>query len=210
MGTTLALIAGVLAAIIIISIFDHFKFIKKYLLKILFITAVFLGVGLIILYQNDKYKEHFEKIITGRAEKSSGGRFYLWERGIDAFKEHNVFLWGVGPENFREVDPTGNDNQLHNDILAFTVERGLIGVAGLFLFVGTALGRAIFLLLTYNKYPKETGQYVFVFLAGLISVLIVSLTHQIFHARELWIVFALQEAVVYKTNEEIYTASLLK
>ena len=37
-----------------------------------------------------------------------------------------------------------------------------------------------------------------VFLAMLIATIVESLTHQVFHTRELWLVLAVQEAVLYK------------
>jgi hypothetical protein len=39
---------------------------------------------------------------------------------------------------------------------------------------------------------------VVVFIAALMAILVESLTHQIFHTREMWLVLALLEAVLYK------------
>lgn len=202
MGTTAAFIAGLLTAIIALSIFDkNLVLVRKFLTQLAIIVSILIVVSSIVLSQNQSYRNHFESIITGRAEKSSGGRFDLWQRGIDVFIEQNVFIWGVGPENFREVDPSGNDNQLHNDILAFTVERGLIAVAGLILIALIAVSRAVKLLQMYSRYPEKTGLVVIVFLAIIASILVVSLTHQIFHAREMWVVLATQEAIFLRKGE---------
>jgi O-antigen ligase len=203
MGTTIAFSAGLITAIITISIFDkNLIFIKKYLTKIVIAVSLLIGFFSIILSQNQDYKEHFEKIIAGRAEKSSGGRFDLWQRGINVFIEHNVFFWGVGPENFRVVDPSGNDNQLHNDLLAFTVERGLISTIGLILIAIIAISKAVKLLLMFRgRYPQNIGLIAVVFISIFVSMLVVSITHQIFHAREMWLVLALQEAIIFNVRE---------
>jgi hypothetical protein len=203
MGTTTAFLVGLVTAIFTISIFDRkLIFIKKYLVRIVIAVSLLIGLFSIVLSQNQGYKEHFQKIIAGRAEKSSGGRFGLWQRGLDVFIEHNVYIWGVGPENFREVDPSGNDNQLHNDLLAFTIERGLIATIGLILFAIVAVSKAVQLLLMYrSRYPQNIGLIAVIFLAIFAAMLFVSITHQIFHARELWLVLALQEAVVFNVKE---------
>jgi len=202
MGTTISFTMGLLTSLFLISIFSKNRaLIIKYMVKSVIVISLFAGLFSIVLSQNQNYKKHFEKIITGRAEKSSGGRFDLWKRGIDVLEERKVFLWGVGPENFREVDNAQSDNQLHNDFLAFTVERGLIGFTGLMLFAIIAVMRAIYLLMMYRKYPEQIGLSVVVFPAAMTAVLVVSLTHQIFHARELWLVLALQEAMVFRIGE---------
>ena len=118
--------------------------------------------------------------------------------GLDVLLEHNAFFWGVGPENFREVDPSGNDNQLHNDTLAFLVERGLIGLIGLAMFAAITLQKSVQTLQIFRKDPKRARPGVVVFLAALTAILVESLTHQIFHTREMWLVLAVQEAVLYK------------
>ena len=109
--------------------------------------------------------------------------------------EHNAYLWGVGPENFRELDPAQTDNQLHNDTLAFLVERGAIGLLGLALFAVIALKRAISITLMVDKSPGRLRLELVIFLAIIVAVMVESLTHQIFRTRELWLVLALQEAV---------------
>jgi hypothetical protein len=199
MGATIAFSSGLIVAIIAIAYF-------KKSLSVVINNFLRVGLALIILggllyilgSESPDQVNHFERIILGRYDKSSGGRFDLWSRGIDVLLEHNAFLWGVGPENFRLVDESGNDNQLHNDTLAFLVERGVIGLVGLALFAGITMGKAIHILQIFSKDPKRARFGVVVFLAALIATIVESLTHQIFHTRELWLVLAVQEAVLYK------------
>jgi len=125
MSTVGMSVAGVTLLAVDTSLF------RKYVTQVLLVTTV-LGSSLaVVLSQSPRHRDHLESIITGRAARSSGGRLALWQRGLAAFEEHDVLIWGVGPENFREVDPSGNDNQLHNDTLALLVERGVTGALGL-------------------------------------------------------------------------------
>jgi hypothetical protein len=205
MGTTISFTCGLITALILVAVFGrNWDLIIRYAVKSTIVISLFAGLFFIVLSQNQAYEAHFEKIITGRAEKSSGGRFHLWKRGIDVFEEHSALLWGVGPENFREVDAAQTDNQLHNDFLAFTVERGLIAITGLMLFVVIAISRAVYLLQMYTRYLEQIGLVIVVFPAIIAAMLLVSLTHQIFHAREIWLVLGLQEAMVFRMKKGLY------
>jgi hypothetical protein len=199
MGATIAFSSGLIVAIFAIAYFKKsLGLVIKIFVRVALALLVLGGIFYAASRQSPDKLNHFEKIIVGRYEKSSGGRFDLWSRGIDVLLEHNAFLWGVGPENFREVDPSGHDNQLHNDTLAFLVERGLLGLIGLALFPIITLKKAIQILQIFSKDPKRAGFGVVVFVAALVAALVESLTHQIFHTRELWLVLAVQEAVLYK------------
>jgi hypothetical protein len=201
MGTTMAFTVGLTTSVMALLIFDRSSaFIRRYLTQMAVAAVLLLGVGGVVISQNQNYRDHLSTIITGRAAKSSGGRFDLWSRGVNVLDEHGVLLWGVGPENFRLVDPSGNDNQLHNDFLAFAVERGLIGVSGLILFALIAVFRAVRLLMTYSWWSRSTDLTVVVFLASITAMLFVSLTHQIFHSRTLWVLLALQEGMLLQAT----------
>jgi O-antigen ligase len=198
MGATLALTTGVIVAVTALSLSGHLALIIKFFAQLAVVVLILGGILVVIVSSNQRYQEHIERILIGRSEKSSGGRFDLWQRGFDAYIEHRVLFWGVGPENFREVDRAMTDNQLHNDFIAFSVERGLLGTLGLVLFAVLAVSRAAYIVLILKKYP-DRGQLVFVaFLGAIIASLVESLTHQVFHFRELWLVLAFQEAILYK------------
>ena len=198
MGATLAFCSGLLIAGITIAFLRKKVFIViKYFFRFLIAISLLGGLFYIVTSQNPDYRDHFEKIIVGRFEKSSGGRFDLWQRGIDSLLEHNAFFWGVGVDNFRVVDAAETDNQLHNDTLAFLVERGLIGVLGLALFAGIAIRRSISILQIAGKAPKPIHLELVIFLAIIAATVVESLTHQLFHSRELWLILAIQEAVYF-------------
>jgi len=196
MGATLAFMAGLAVAVIIISLSGHLVLIAKVLAQLGFIILLVGGLLYFVIGQNQEYRDHFEQIILGRSERSSEGRFGLWERGTDVLLDHNKFIVGIGPENFRVVD--GRGKQLHNDFLAFTVERGMLGTLGLVLFVILAVSRATYLLLLNNRSSDRARLIAVVFLAAMIAFIVESLTHQTFHSRQLWLILAVQEAMLYK------------
>ena len=199
MGATLATTTGLIVIILTNAYLKKSLWLLvKNFLRFVIALSIFGGTLYIIGSRNPVILNHFEKIIVGRFDKSSGGRFNLWSRGIEVLLDHNSYFWGVGPENFRVVDAAQTDNQLHNDTLAFLVERGLIGLTGLALFAGIMLIKAFQIIQLYKKYPERGRIGVVIFLAVLGTTIVESLTHQVFHARELWLVLALQEAVLYK------------
>lgn len=196
MGAAVAFIAGLTVAILAILLSGHLVLIIKMFVQLAIIISLLGGLLYFIVSHNERYQAHFEHILLGRSERSSEGRFDLWQQGMDAYLEHKVFLWGIGPENFRVVGEKGK--QLHNDFLAFSVERGLLGTVGLVLFAILAAGRAAYMVLICNKYPHRARLVVVVFLGAIIAAIVESLTHQTFHFRELWLVLALQEAMLFK------------
>ena len=76
------------------------------------------------------------------------------------------------------------------------VERGVLGVLGLVMLSGVAVIRAVYLIKMGCNHGQDTGLSSVVFLSAFAAVLAVSLTHQVFHAREIWLVLAAQEALL--------------
>jgi len=60
------------------------------------------------------------------------------------------------------------------------------------------VSRAAYMVLICNKYPDRGRLVVVVFLAAIVAAMVESLTHQTFHFRELWLVLAFQEAMLFK------------
>ena len=197
MGSMLSFMAGSLAALAILSARGYTALIVRFLVRVA-ITAAPVGLLLfVVISQNQRYQNHLQRILLGRAERSSESRFDLWERGVTVIVEKKVFLWGIGPENFRVVD--GEDKQLHNDFMAFSVERGVISTLGLGLFALLAMNRAIRLfLLSDSQRPDGSQVVVIVLLAAMTAAFVYSLTHQVFHNRQLWMILALQEAMHFR------------
>jgi len=197
MGTTIAFAAGLLVTVVAVTALGkHVILIRNYFVRLVIALSFLGGLLFFVISNNQSYQDHFESVMVGRADRSSEGRFALWQRGLQVILDRNVFMWGVGPENFRVVDEQAK--QLHNDLLAFGVERGLLGVLGLVILGAIAASRAFYMLQMYRKCPQRAGLVVVVFLAAIVAILVASLTHQVFHSRELWLVLASQEAMLFK------------
>jgi hypothetical protein len=54
------------------------------------------------------------------------------------------------------------------------------------------------MVLLHFRHPSQIPFAVAVFPAAIVATLFESLTHQTFHFRELWVVLALQEAMLFK------------
>ena len=140
--------------------------------------------------RSSESQERLEYLFYGRAERSAAGRFILWAQAQDLMMSGNP-LWGIGPRNFAD-DQLGGKS-LHNDFLSFLVERGLVGAFGLALLAATALSRPLRILLGGRS--RTPGVAIF-FLAVWLGLILQSQTHQIFHARSLWLALAFQEMVL--------------
>src|SRR5574341_1569556 len=145
MGTTVALITGLITAIMAISVFGRRGvLISKHVVHLVILLTFFGGVFAFVFSQNQGYLNHFESILVGRSDRAAEGRFDLWQRGLDVLLDRNIVISGIGPGNFKVVDEY--DKQLHNDLVAFVVERGLLTALCLVLFGGIAVSRAVSIL----------------------------------------------------------------
>jgi len=172
----------------------------------LLVVAVVLlgGTFAFVINQQPDFQGRLEQIFYGRTERSAEGRFGLWTRGIDLLL-YDTPLLGIGPDGFKYLDIPLYDppkmTYLHNDLLAFAVERGVGGLLGLVLFGLMAIRKAIQMLQNHKRYPDRVGPAVVIFLAALVAILVESQTHQVFHARQVWVLLALQEATLFKMSE---------
>lgn len=196
MGAAIALMAGLMVAITAILLIGRLGLIIKMFVHLAVIMLLLAGLSYYVVSHNQRYQEHVERILLGRADRSSDSRFALWQEGMDVYLDEGVFIFGVGPENFRELGVKGKT--LHSDFMAFLVERGLIGLLGLGLFAAAAVSRAAYMVLLYNKYPDRAQLTIVVFLAAMVAIAVESLTHQTFHFRIMWLVLAFQEALLFR------------
>ncbi|MEQ1632774.1 MAG: O-antigen ligase family protein [Planctomycetota bacterium] len=133
--------------------------------------------------------EHrIEYVLTGRGEGSANSRFGLWQKGIDILLR-DLPAFGVGPDVFKSIAGFG----MHNDILSFAVERGLLGVLFLILLVVMAAVHAVQL-----GRDRHSGNGALVHAGILCGLVAIAQTHEIFHQRPLWVMLALQEGLWWR------------
>ncbi len=99
-----------------------------------------------------------------RFDRSGGLRFAVWFEAIDKIPDAP---WGVGPGSVRGLDLNAHETELHNEPLAYLVERGVIGLFGLFLMWFALLrlsprgsqARAMVLAYIFGSFFRETWHY---------------------------------------------------
>jgi O-antigen ligase len=140
-------------------------------------------------------RSEFTAESLGRLNRSVAGRVVLWETAVA--RTGARALIGLGPGLAKEeleipsgtLDRFGNPkvHALHNDFLAFLIERGVIGLLGLLALYGVLL-RGSSRLLTV---PTQEGIRLRALGAGVVANIVVSLTHETFHFRHTVVLFAL-------------------
>jgi O-antigen ligase len=136
---------------------------KNKALKFIGLPSLILGVSVVIfaLYSVMFSPESFFRKKIEQEIGSFGGRFYVWQTSMEAFREKPIF--GFGPENFefaflKHYNPCfgrgdcGGDvwyDRAHNAIFDTLVSQGLVGLISYFLLIfGT-----VFLL--WKKFLKK-------------------------------------------------------
>ena len=197
MAAVLAVLTGLMVAVIAVLVAGrHLASLARTSVPLVIAVALLGGLFYAVTSQYEELQVRFDNIFLGRAGRSSSGRANLWQRGTQVLLEGSVPIVGIGPENFRVVDAGGK--QLHNDLLAFTVERGGLGMLGLVLFGATTVGRAATLLRLHSQHPDRVHLVVVVFLAAAVAAIVELLTHQTFHYHVLWLFLAMQEATLLR------------
>jgi hypothetical protein len=180
---------------------EKIKIFLKFLL-VLFLLAII--VGGLVSYVLNNYPEvlyRLKYISYDRFEDSMEKRFILWEQGADLFLGQFP-IWGSGPGNYSDdVWGLRKPEGAHNDFIAFLIERGLLGMLGLVLLAASLLEKSCQTFLLWKNDPIRAKKAL-VFLAVLVSMIIESQTHQIFHFRVVWLVFAVQEAIIIRSGFE--------
>ena len=182
--------ASVVAVLLLLLMGGHLKFLV-WLAAVLTLAA---GLFLFTLSLFPDVQARLEHLTTDRAARSAGDRLELWGPGSAALFSTKSIL-GVGPDNYRDFV---ENKTLHNDILEFGVERGVIGLLGLVLLTGEAWNCAVKILLNQIKSGDTARPSGVIFLAMLFGVFLESNTHQIFHFRAVWLGLALLEATLFR------------
>jgi O-antigen ligase len=141
----------------------------------------------------------------GRIDRGVQGRLEIWKRAWNGAGSR--VLIGVGPSSAAQIPsprrPLGRE--LHNDYVAFLIERGVLGLLGLLGLLGVMLHRSVRLL-----GPSAEGRWRLAGLGGaVVANLGLAASHESFHFRHLWILFGLvwAAAAVVTDHPPLSTAS---
>jgi O-antigen ligase len=125
----------------------------------------------------------------GRSAQSTAERGELRVEVFQLYRESDGFL-GDGPGSTKAILTSQSapyPNQAHNDLLAVLSERGVVGVLGLLLLVGTVTAYAIPLVGRRPSagfaaaVPRPVG-----LVAALLSLVVISYYEEVLHFRFLW------------------------
>ena len=133
------------------------------------------------------FAHRVEYVLTGRGEGSAQSRMTLWTKGVELLQEQ-FQPFGIGPDQFQHVAGFG----MHNDSLSFAVERGMLGFVALLIFAVVAAHSA---WIVARRGARERDRSAVAPLAALAACFALSMTHEIFHQRPLWLLLALQEGL---------------
>lgn len=129
----------------------------------------------------------------GRSNRSLNGRLTLWAQGLTKSSGRGYDLFGVGAGAAKY---TVDYKSLHNDFLAYLVERGIFAFFGLAVLWWLVFRQALRLL-----GPRGPTQF-HALGAAVFATFAFSMTHQTLHFRHVWLLFALVWAVSGLRGEE--------
>jgi len=187
LGALSSLLGALFVAILLLLLIGGYL---KSLIWLATIMALAAGLFLFTLNFFPDIRASLEHLTTDRAAHTADERLGLWGSGTEVLFSPKSIL-GVGPANYRDFL---ENKTLHNDILEFGVERGVIGLLGLALLGGEALNSAAKILLNQIKSGETARLSGVIFLAMLFGIFLESNAHQIFHFRSVWLGLALLEA----------------
>jgi O-antigen ligase len=127
----------------------------------------------------------------GRLNRSVSSRLTIWSNAWNGTGSR--VLIGVGPDAAPKIPFAERTIRrgLHNDYLAFLIERGLLGLLGLLAFCAIVLrwsGR----LLAAGSQEDGRGRWRAAGLAGaVVANLVLATNHESFHFRHVWLLFGL-------------------
>lgn len=189
MGAMLAWAAGLACALALLAVYARdLSSASSLVLRSTLVAAVVAAAVLVFTSDVSEIEARLQSVFLDRGERSAHTRFGIWDRGVRILQEE-VPVGGIGPGRFRELE----GDEMHNDLLSFAVERGVLGLLGLCVIGALVVGRA---MRTFRADPSPDGRWRVVFPAAVVALLAESQTHEVFHVREAWLVLALQEAVL--------------
>jgi O-antigen ligase len=127
----------------------------------------------------------------GRLNYSVAARLNLWSSALKGGFDHSAIGVGVGEAQTIQVDNSNLGQSLHNDVLAFLLERGIIGLAALILLVAVLMRMSFRLARVGPARINGRVWHLQALGAGVVANLGISLTHESYHFRHVWMLLAL-------------------
>jgi len=165
-----------------------------------FITAsiimLFLTVNfqpLISTWGGKNVSDGLLSLTLGRFEGSLESRTDLIRDIWPVYRRH---IFGIGPNASSTILGT-----LHNDYVAFLVERGPLGLLG---WLWIVLATVFTPFRSAVRQPDLSARWMIMVLgAGFLAIAINALSHEVSHFRQVWVLMAFIFAVCYSTSEHI-------
>jgi uncharacterized membrane protein len=120
-------------------------------------------------------------VAFGRFNEKLSARFAIWAPGLEVFP---TFPLGIGPNASKTVVGIS----MHNDYVAFLVERGPLGFIGLMLLIAGMLSWLA--QASKNAVGWSHHWATGALLGALVGMCIVSSAHEVTHGRPVWLLFA--------------------
>jgi len=123
----------------------------------------------------------------GRLDRGTRARLELWDSGFRGAGSRLAVGLGPGEAIDVVVNAKGRNQSLHNDVIAYLIERGVLGLAGILVLYGALLRWGGRLLLAEGRGPATMRGLG----AGVAANLLMSMSHETMHFRHVWVLFAL-------------------
>lgn len=180
MGAILSTVSGMLVLVIIFAYMQNPRRVRFWIGLLLICSSLFLFAGVIsgsvLLKSLQSLPEARWLMLTiGRLPSSVLSRTELMQYGWGLFKLHPL---GIGPGTC----------DLHNDYIAFLFERGPLGLIGWLWLIATGL-----LTCWKTAWAQNISFHrwqVLALGAAFLSTMVNSLSHEVFHFRQVWMLMA--------------------
>jgi O-antigen ligase len=177
-GTVPAIAVGVLATLALVAV-----------------AVVLVGTGILTSAQESDIR--IVRNTLGRSEQSADDRLLRFDELRDLYLSGGVIGYGPAASKQTQMDlGVSIPKSAHNDLFATLVERGVIGVVGLALLIGS-LARKAASLASGRLLPAFTGAILATpyLVGGVVIVAIASISHEVLHFRHVWALFGVMAAV---------------
>jgi O-antigen ligase len=128
---------------------------------------------------------------VGRLGNSVSTRVTIWSSALKGGFDHSALGVGVGEAQTIQVDNQALGKSLHNDLLAFLLERGIVGLAALILLMAIIVRWSMRLMRAGPTRIDGRLWNLQALGAGVVANIAISFTHESYHFRHVWLLFAL-------------------